>query len=250
MTAKKYIPPMWDLHLRLDDGRKVARDKSLGEGKLIYHFLPWSYALAIFQHNRLRFSPVAKWTDPYEKAWCDLLFQRKDKLSGVRTYGQCWTKSNFDEPLWRMFAFNNFEPIVRISCHVGTLINAGLRFIEDNMGSLYIGNVQYQPEKNLHLHAKTILAGEHKDVSRSACKFLLLKRNAFSFENEVRMLWFGRGKQGKELFFPIEASIDISQVMTSPYATKADHELITKDLKPYGIKPVRSGILWKPKFKQ
>ncbi len=248
MPSRKYTSPKWIPCLRLDGGRKVLRDLSLSETKLIYHFLPLSYALQIFQHNRLWFNPVTSWTDPYEKEWCDLLFTRPDKLNSVRTYGHCWTKSNFAEPLWRMFAFKQCEPVVRISCRVSSLIRAGMRFIETNSGSLYLGNVQYQTESNLYVHAKTILAGMHKDSSPSACEFLLLKRNAFSFENEVRLLWFGRGRQHRKLLLPIEAVTDIVQVMTSPYSTPKEHASISKSFKAYGVVPVPSGILRKPRF--
>jgi hypothetical protein len=122
--------------------------------------------------------------------------------------------------------------------------------IESEAGSLYIGNVKYRREEFLRGIAKSALDRKYKDVSPTACGLLLQKRNAFRFESEVRLLWLDRAAPRDDMYLPIDTSTTIIQVMTSPYATEEEHEIIRENLAPYGVCPVQSDILGRPKFEE
>lgn len=238
----------WNVYSRHDDGRKVVCEESLRHDRSIYHFLPWPYAEMIFQRGVLRLNPVQSWKDPYERAWCRLLFQGTNRLAGVNAYGLCWTTSYFDEPSWRMAGFGRDVPIVRIRCRVKAILDAGNNLLRKESGSLFLGRVRYVRQKLLHELAQTVLNKKYKDVSYTASGLLLQKRNAFRFEREVRLLWLDRSGPRDMQLIPIDTRSVITQVMTSPFATEEEHALISNSLRHFGVQPVRSGIFSPAEF--
>lgn len=219
----------WACAHRGTNGSKVMRDAELNnEQAYVYHMLPWPYAKEIFEKGRLRLSPVQSWKDPYEKWWCDTLFGGENNLSGVQAYGLCWTSSTFDEPLWRLAAFGRTKkhPIVRIRCKLTNILRAGQSLIGTEDGSLYLGKVRYQRQRKLENAARIVKTGRLKDVSRTAASMLLQKRNAFRFEQEIRLLWLDRHEERKGFFIKVDPASDIDQIMTSPYATRKQHQEI------------------------
>lgn len=236
----------WQTFHRGIDGRKVMHDGSLAETKWIYHMLPWPYAKAIFDNRRLRLSPVESWTDPYERWWCDILFDRTSKLSGLKAYGLCWTTGVYDEPRWRMAAFRRSAPIVRIRCRVDAILSAGRGLTSGRPGAMFLGSVRYKGEKWLMELAGSVVAGGRKDVTRTAAAMLLHKRNAFRFEHEVRLLWLDREENPGGLLVEIVPSAVINQVMTSPYATPAEHQSIKTFLDQHGVESKISAVLRPP----
>lgn len=239
--------PTWKTITRFDDGGKVVLDPLLSENAYVYHYLPWPFGKTIFQRNELRLSQVNSWQDPYEAAWCRLLFEGENGLNGVNAYGLCWTTSRFDEPFWRMVGFNKGHVIVRIRCKVGDILQAGSNLIENETGSLYLGKVDYMQQKRLYNLADRTLKNEFKDVSSTASGLLLKKRNAFRFENEVRLIWLDRAKKKEALFIPIEPTKIISQVLISPHATNIESDTIKKECTLLGVKALKSGILKLPR---
>jgi len=223
------------------DGRKVVADVSLNQSSFLYHYLPWEYAIAIFKNSRLRLSPVQSWQDPYERWWCDKIFGAGGKLVGVNAYGLCWTTSHFDEPAWRMNGFQR-PTLVRIRCLVSALLGAAKR--HDAAASIYLGRVSYRSEQELRGLARTTY--EAKQVSHVASELLLSKRNAFRFENEIRLMWFDRGVVAPETFLPIRQG-DICQVMISPHATHEECETIARRFEQLGVATKRSLLLASPK---
>jgi hypothetical protein len=243
-TDGKLVP--WQMFLRGKDGRKIMHDGSLQNHKCIYHMLPWCHAKAIFEDGRLRLSRVRSWNDPYEEWWCNILFNRPSTLAAVNAYGQCWTTSEHDEPLWRMAGFGKAGPIVRLRCRTDAILRAGCQLIETTPASLFLGTVRYRREKELLKLAQTVTAGSHKEVSRTAAAMLLQKRKAFRFEKEVRLLWLDREAAQDSAFVEIDPVATINQVMTSPYATLYQHQMIRTYLNKRGVESKKSPLLRLP----
>ena len=75
---------------------------------------------------------------------------------------------------------------------------------------------------------------------------LLYKRNAFQFENEVRLLWLDKGVSQCEFLIDIDPGSTISQVMTSPYAEWTQHKAIKKYVEKLGIESKKSAVMREP----
>lgn len=236
----------WKTFHRESGGSKIMCETTLSEGAYVYHMLQWPHAKSIFERSSLRLSPIRSWDDPYEKWWCDMLFGGKGCLSGVQAYGLCWTSGRHDEPLWRMAAFRKSEPIVRIRCQPKAILDAGRALIKRRAGALYLGKVRYQGQLRLLEAARSIRSGSAKDVTRTAASMLLHKRNAFKFENEIRLLWLDRQSVQDAVFIEIDPAAVIGQVMTSPYASQNEHMEIKSFVETHRVESKRSAILGEP----
>jgi len=245
-TGHKTGLQRWQPFHRSPGGRKVMHDGSLKSEAYLYHMLSWPYAERILEERRLRLAPVRCWDDPYEKWWCDLLFDQPGPLVGIQAYGLCWTTGRYDEPRWRMAGFRKSDPVVRIRCRAGALLEAGRGLIEATSGALFLGKVLYLGESKLQGLAKSFRAGTRKHVTRTAASLLLHKRSAFKFEQEVRLIWLDREPRRDAFYIPIDAAV-IDQVMTSPHDSWDQHSRIKAKLEPRGIECKRSGILRAPR---
>lgn len=246
-SKNKELFTSWKRYCRSEDGRKVSVDSLLSEKKYIYHYLEWPFAKSIFQRNELRFSQIGSWNDPYEKAWCRLLFEGRNNLNGLSAYGLCWTTSKFNEPFWRMVGFKKEHAIVRIRSRVSDILNVGSALIENEVGSFYLGKVDYMREQDMHTLADRTLRNELKDVSSTASGLLLKKRNAFCFEKEVRLIWLDRADKRDALFIPVDAAKIIDQVLISPHATSQESDTIRSEFELFGVNTLKSGVLCAPK---
>jgi hypothetical protein len=236
----------WRRAHKSEAGGKLHWDQALAKVRWIYHFLPWSFALEIFNNRYLRLSLVRSWSDPYEQWWCQLLFDQTGRLSNVAAHGLCWTTTKFDEPAWRMAAFNRSEPIVRIRCNLQAVLGATRREVASTPASAFIGAVSYKRQSDLLRHAQRFSDGLTKQVSSAAAELLLMKRNAFRFEREVRLLWLDRvSTETNQRYIRIDPEHDISQVMLSPYVDDGVHAALEQQWQRLSVNVpfVRSGFI-------
>lgn len=225
---------------------KVFCDKRLGLDKNLYHRLSWSWGSEIFKNRQLRLGPVRQWDDLYEKWWCDGLFGRKTRLNGINAYAMCWTRTSFDEPAWRMVAHTP-PPVVRLTCPVTALLESAKSCDPAvHNGRWFLGVVRYARTKTLHELARDIQGGLHKEVSRTAADMLMLKRNAFRFEKEVRLLYLERGNPKDEIFLPFPDASRLLKVMISPYATASQASRVRAQAGRYGFDAKQSKVLEAP----
>jgi len=237
----------WRQRSRSANGSKVFIDESLQDGAWIYHYLEYPHALSIFSEDRLRLANPSKWPDPYEHGWCNTLFDRTGPFHEISAYVLCWSRSHFDEPAWRMAGFQRTNPIIRIRCRVRDILAAASALAVQRSGSFFTGKVCYEREEELWRRAKSLRAGETKEVTRMAANSLLRKRNAFRFEKEVRTLWLDREPQNTALFLPVEAKSVVKQVMCSPHTHPDQRAKIHQEFEErFGVKVVDARILPPP----
>ena len=230
--------PLHDNH----NSYRVQRDDSLSDGQYLYHMLPWCYARKIFERYQLRLSRIDSWDDPYERWWHKRLFGDEYVSETIHAYGVCWTTRTFDEPLWRLAAFRQNDPILRIRCSVRALLRAALDLKEVKTGTVYLGRVRYRRQKHLIACAER-LQEEPWRTEQAIANLLFHKRNAFRFENEVRLLWLGGGWDQTSLSLDIQSKSAITQVMISPYTKVDTCNRIRAVLNKWDIPCVQSGIL-------
>lgn len=146
---------------------------------------------------------VQRWTDPYEKWWCEKLFRKGSRLNNVRAYGSCWTLRNKNEPFWRLHQnrcthtdatgklLPADEPPVRINTTVSKIIDMLSNEIDKIEAKAFIGNVYYCRTAAIESKAlKLLTTGD--EAAREAATGLHLKRYGFWYEKEIRALWVDR----------------------------------------------------------
>lgn len=120
---------------------------------------------------------------------------------------------------------------------VGKLISVLADHAENHKGKAFAGRVVYRPTAVLEKAAARVRARDVKEVSRVAAQMLHMKRTAFRFEKEVRLLWIGKGGTDDPRFVVANATRLVSQVMIGPDASSAMVDKLKADLRGFGFPP-------------
>jgi hypothetical protein len=134
-----------------------------------------------------------------------------------RMYGQCWTLQNASDAMWRIYSAN--KEGLRIRTTIRSLLesiceaNPGLPEVQCGLGKVeYLSQIKLMDFANSIFDDDGILV---ENIFRS----LLVKRNAFVHESEVRLLFdnLTEGSTGNGLYtYKIDPHKLVSQIMIDP----------------------------------
>jgi hypothetical protein len=160
----------------------------------IYRIFTLKRGLRTLVGKQLTLVRPSLWDDPYENA----LYQRNIQTAQGESvsieelrdclYAQCWTEDGNSDALWRIYSpsKNGF----RATTTVGKLLKA----ISENKGirktDCSIGKVNYCHQEIVEeLFSRIELSDFTDSTGLRPIKFLLIKRNAFQHEREVRIAY-------------------------------------------------------------
>lgn len=181
------------------EDNNVLFDSGVTRDTPIYKYIPLDYVTIMLHEQKLRFSKISIWDDPYENP---VLKQRlwRDN-NGVKEpidlsilldniYGQSWTLLEESDAMWRIYSHD--KQAVRIRTTIGKLFDA--IYNPDNYDSqcTFVGEIKYDDEivdwffdsfpKNGIIDSFCKNTGAFRDM-------LLYKREAFKHEQEVRFYY-------------------------------------------------------------
>lgn len=160
----------------------------------IYKILKRDYFFELFEDGQNALVLPRKWQDKFENV---ILKAEVRTASGERgtfafhddVYGQCWTLHTASDAMWQIYS--DKKNAVRVRTTVGRLIDS-LHAAHDDWAhaTCFIGKVQYMGERRLEEFAGTIF----KDgiTPEAIARSLLVKRNAYKHEREVRLIYIER----------------------------------------------------------
>lgn len=156
--------------------------------KKIYRIVPLFRLEQMLQQHKNTLVKVLLWEDPYE----NFFYKQKFDLLGTpvsaanlgdQIFGQCWSLFKDSDALWRIYSQDKHN--VRIRTTIGKLYDSA--YVDDNcMASTFIGKVNYKTKKDLNKWLTNITALNLDDM---AVESLFYKRNNFSHEKEVRLIY-------------------------------------------------------------
>lgn len=166
---------------------------SLKGSKKIYRVFSFERFLKVLINKNLTLVKPKLWDDPFEnfvlKSYGVLSDGRKVHFDSMREsyYGQCWTLRKECDGLWRNYSPDSMG--VKVRTTVAKLFDA-LYDIGNPYHTLsyFIGKVEYVSDKkikNVFSDPRMILTSDGKGI----VKTLLLKRRAFNYEKEVRIIF-------------------------------------------------------------
>ena len=174
------------------------------------------------------FAAPDQWQDPHEAWWCKHLFRDKSHLASAYAYGTCWTRRWLDEPFWRIYGCKCKDdasggskprvkamPAVRFKANTRALLEWLRASVAGKAAKAYMGRVRYCPYEQLK-HEATRVRATADGASPVAATGLHLKRLAFRFEDEVRMLWIDRSGKRPGHALPFDPVTLFDQVMIGP----------------------------------
>lgn len=228
----------------------VWLDKEFGESQTLYRYIQWKpYGRTMFEQKKLFFCAPYEWTDPYERWWCEQLFRDGSKLAKINAYGWCSTTSWGDEPYWRLYDHSGTVPVIRLTTSVQRLISVLSNYVDARKAKAYIGKVMYHDTVELKKEASRLRGlGESQQTSRNVAHALMLKRNAFRFESEHRVVVIERGDKQDHRLVHFEPTELFTKVMLAPSMSQGDEQRIRRYLERHGFgeDKVRRSSLYDP----
>lgn len=238
-----------------DDSNYIHIDK-LNKRDFIYRIISLERLYQLFHDRENVLVNPSYWDDPYENIILKStgVYENGEKFKfGMkdRIYGQCWSRHNASDAMWRLYSPNKCacscrkcveclenDPAdkfaVRIRTRVDRLIS-GLCAEQKMFANMqcFIGSVQYLREKALDEFSKNIFRGVPLPQAVDVVSTLLVKRKAFVHEDEVRLLFYDiDGANKSDLFrYSVNPCAFIDQIMIDPCTTYQEYKLLEKNIR-------------------
>lgn len=190
------------INLEPDDFISDNKDKYNGS-LVIYKNMPLNNALKILIHKELWFANPSEWHDPYEKKFIESKYNENGRNQDFQLKGKifctCLTQTATSEAHWNQYSGGK----------IGVQFQIDRKKLLDVLNSkckkyhVYIGKVMYLSTKEIEdvdiCKSKYIKEIKYLgDKNEKWVRLLLLKRKAFEYENEIRIILIEKSKSSKE----------------------------------------------------
>lgn len=178
--------------------------------RYIYRIIPIDRLYELFATGENVLAAPSRWQDPFERTVLSVVFPR------ANLYGQCWTRHNASDAMWRIYSPKSTGVRMRTAVQVlAASLSLGMK--GTNTYS-FIGAVKYPRELEIIAFAHRRVLPTKVAEPEEQARTLLLKRRAFRHEREVRLIWVGTTKTGSNGLarYPIDPHSVISQLMLDP----------------------------------
>ena len=217
----------------------------------IYRIHSYRY-LGDLLSGKLVLRSTSCWTDRYENliAMCGYSAEAEDAeikqyffdQTRLPTFAQCWTTIQESDALWRIYSHLTKKGIagstfskdegVRLRTTPRKLVKclAG-SFSDKSKENCYIGPVHYLDAQQLKQYIADII-GTNREHAFSGFSghvdALMLKRNAFEHEQEIRLLYIDTGREFKgedQVEVPIDVNTVIEEITLDPRIPEGDKRI-------------------------
>ena len=161
----------------------------------IYRTINRQRLFEMFENNKNTLVRPRCWKDKFE----NLALNSTILINGEKAdfdfkddvYCQCWSTSNASDAIWQIFSEG--KDGIRIRSTVGTLLDSLIA--ETNVYpsiSCFIGRVEYMTDGQLRQFAESHFKWGLGSDGKAIAETLLIKRNAFIHEKEVRLIYLSQ----------------------------------------------------------
>lgn len=164
----------------------ITREEFL-ENKLIFKYMPLEHALSTLNHQYLWFANPTTWVDPFEKRFIITKYSDGSTFAWRdRVFCCCFTESAACEAHWNIYSRGE----IGIECKFDRV--ELLNLLEQSDLRIYIGRVEYMKTSDIKKKLSQIpfnppIAFNMRTVEHKV-RLLLLKRKAFEYEKEIRIV--------------------------------------------------------------
>ncbi|WP_020590589.1 DUF2971 domain-containing protein [Kiloniella laminariae] len=220
----------------------------------IYRIFPRHRFFELFFERKNTLVLPTKWDDPFENFILNAQVQTADGKNRKfhlhnKLYGQCWTLHKRSDAMWRIYSPN--KDAIRIRTTVGGLIDSLYSANKSpERDRCFIGKVTYPTDAELKKFSQTVFKNGLNECS--IAQTLLVKRNAFEHENEVRLIFIDAdgvaNKEGVYKYpfnpFSVFDQLVIDPRMSYKRYTNLKKEIIEKT--GFDATRIKRSLLYKP----
>ena len=204
--------------------------------------------LEVLERKSLTLVSPAKWEDPFEN-FIHHHFRKKysDPTRVMRWYGgnlvgQCWTLHRETDAMWRIYSSDKNG--VKVKVKIKSLFEALWNSHYDPMTATtccYLGKVEYQSKRMISEVLKKpglekTLSGD--DTAYKRALYLLLKRNEFSHEKEIRLIYeyisLEQLRNGAYYDVPIDPSGLFESIVLDPRMSETEFRMYRSGIEALG----------------
>lgn len=232
------------IHIQMETKSYILkREEFLSKGKLINKFMPLERALSLLETKAIWFANPETWPDPYEKYFLCAKYGSKEFQWRGRIFCTCFTNNASSEASWNAYSKN--EICVRLTFRGDRLLYLLDDYQKKNpRHKVFFDKVQYRrtntmTKKLSDISFDPLLEGKFSlNNDESKVRLMLLKRKAFSYEDEYRaMIVKPQSTKERGLRFMIPNINElVSSVCIDPRAGEYTFKMLKKYLKvEYGF---------------
>lgn len=269
-----YKAPPWKNQLPYKNEFINANTINLEPDNIIYRFFNKDTFLKTLRDKKLCLVRPSSWADPYENYILSSIgITPQGKRIGFEKlrnnfYAQCWTIKSECDGLWKNYGLcSNGETIaIKVKTNVKKLMNDFYEMTNTifHSNSYFIGKVEYLDNASFqNISNKTISLLKHL-TSINSPHSLLIKRKAFSYEEEVRLIFHKMNTDNPDdfknvknmwddsdkFFVSFDPNILFDEIEIDPWLNEDACKKITKEIKDLGYDGIihQSQLYKRPNF--
>ena len=171
----------------------------------IYKYLDMDTFITCLGMSTLRFSEPTVWKDKFEKRFYLAKYENAKSTDTPMVFANCFTKSEMSEAAWKIYSYDKnglAKRCIKLTINHQLLFDALIKYANKNCYELYEGNITYLPQNTImKIHHKDNIIGKKLfssfDLS-SYINLLLIKRDFFRHENEIRFFLIDKKRTKKD----------------------------------------------------
>lgn len=196
------------------------------------------------------------WQDPFENFLLSsqgVHHGQPVSLQPIRDswYGQCWTFKEECDGLWRSNTHNTVDRAVKVKTTARKLFESFYDFANPfHMLSFFIGRINYVNSNQLNTVLQNAYGYLTDTTNISQMLTLLTKRQEFSYEDELRLLYCieTNGNAAPNVYqYPIDPNVLFDEVILDPWTNNIEMAAEENDMRQAGfINPIQRSDLYQP----
>ena len=178
-------------------------DTFLEEKPVLYKYMPLEHALITLSKKQFWLSDPKKWPDPFEARFLKAKYSDTggneiDSQFQNGTFATCLTRERYNEAQW--IAYSKESIAVRFDIDTKILLEQLSQYAIKNSFHVYFGQVEYHKKEDIEVKNINMIPFDAekgkgamkicRDVTSPdfCARLLLLKRQDFAYENEMRII--------------------------------------------------------------
>lgn len=198
----------------------------------IYRIYPMRWFQQLIMTGKNTLVKLESWDDPFENFILKNSVTTSDgELGSLKSlhdawYGQCWTKNGSSDMMWRIYS--PAKSGIQVTTTIGKLFSSFYRSVDDNPElKCFIGLIKYKSRSEIEDFINTInfsdlmMGGQVHNL----VKTILIKRQEFSHEQEIRLLFHDFSGMNNRVKFPFNPNSTLDKVTLDPRLSPDEFEV-------------------------
>lgn len=188
----------------------------------VYKYMTIKSAEKCLQTNTILFQWPSNWKDPFEKLYytADYTKVMPTPPINLQLFACCFTLKQKCEAAWQMYS-DTGDPCIRFKIHIGQFRRYLDQYVSEKSGVAFEGLVNYYNKKDILRLYKKSNCNYNKFFNdfnlEKYLNLILLKREDYKYEEEIRYIIQIPTIIGAEKSIPIPWSHCLKEVTLSPY---------------------------------